>query len=172
MTTYIALLRAINVGGTGLLPMKDLSAMCEKLGCRDVRTYIQSGNVVFTSSLSEEAVRKRLEEALAAKMGKPIDVMIRTQEELRTILSRNPFQNEDPGKVVVGFLSAAPPKDLMKKVVAPGGEQVKPGKREVYVYYPNGQGRSKLKLPLEGAAVTARNIRTAAALLAMAEQTS
>ena len=168
MATFIALLRGINVGGSGLLSMKDLTVLCSGLSFAEVRTYIQSGNVIFESNLSEDAVRARLEKALAAKMGKKIDLMVRTPAEMRSILNKNPFPDKEPAKVAVAFLGEAPPKDLMKNVVAPGGEQVKAGKREVYVYYPDGMGRSKLKLPLNGPA-TVRNINTVAKLVALAE---
>jgi uncharacterized protein (DUF1697 family) len=169
MGTYVALLRGINVGGTGMLLMKDLAALCEALDFQDVRTYIQSGNAIFTTGLSEEAIRSRLETALAARMGKKIFVMVRTPAELRSILSHNPFPKENPAKVAVAFLTEQPPKDLLKRVVAPAGEKVKPGKREIYVYYPDGMGRSKLKLPLDGAAVTVRSVSTVARLMAMTE---
>jgi uncharacterized protein (DUF1697 family) len=106
-------------------------------------------------------VRARLEKALAARMGKKIDVMVRTPAEMRLILSANPFPDQEPAKVAVAFLCEPPPKNLAKNVVAPGGEKVQPGKREIYVCYPDGMGRSKLKLPLEGAAATVRNINTA-----------
>ncbi|HUZ65645.1 MAG TPA: DUF1697 domain-containing protein, partial [Acetobacteraceae bacterium] len=82
MSVFIALLRAINVGGTGMLPMKALAALCADLGFGKVRTYIQSGNVVFESSLSEDGVQAGLEQALAEKMGKRIDVVVRTAREL------------------------------------------------------------------------------------------
>jgi uncharacterized protein (DUF1697 family) len=164
LATFIALLRGINVGGSGLLSMKELADLCSGLGFAAARTYIQSGNVIFESNLSEAAVRSRLEKALAAKMGKNIDVMVRTSAEMRSILSENPFSGKEPAKVGVAFLCEPPPKDLRKNAVAPGGEQVKPGKREIYIYYPDGMGRSKLKLPLNGAATTVRNINTAAKL--------
>jgi uncharacterized protein (DUF1697 family) len=164
---FIAFLRGINVGGTGLLPMKELAGLCSGLGFQAIRTYIQSGNVIFESSLSEDAVRSCLEKALAVRMGKKIAVMVRTPAELRLILSHNPFQSQEPAKVGVAFLSEPPPRGLTKNVVAAGGEQVRPGKREIYVYYPDGMGRSKLKLPLNGAATTVRNINTVAKLVAM-----
>jgi uncharacterized protein (DUF1697 family) len=160
LAIFIALLRGINVGGTGILQMKELAALCERLDFKDVRTYIQSGNVTFTSSLSEDAARSRLEKSLVVKMGKKIDVMVRTPAELRFVLSHNPFPNKEPAKVAVAFLCEPPPKDLLKNVVAPGGEQVQLGKREIYIYYPDGMGRSKLKLPLIGIASTIRNINT------------
>jgi uncharacterized protein (DUF1697 family) len=169
MAVFIALLRAINVGGTGMLSMKELSAMCSDLGFEKVRTYIQSGNVIFESSLSEKAVRATLEEALAKRMGKKVDVAVRTPPELCAILKDNPFSDAPPAKVAVFFLSSQAPRALLASVVAPGGEQVRLGKREIYVYYPDGMGRSKLKLPLTGPA-TARNINTVTKLIAIANE--
>jgi uncharacterized protein (DUF1697 family) len=169
LAKFIALLRGINVGGTGLLSMKELVELCSGLGFEAARTYIQSGNVIFESNLTEDAVRSRLEEALAANMGKKIHVMVRTPAEMRSILSENPFPGKDPAKVAVSFLCEPPPKGLMKNAVAPGGEQLKPGKREIYIYYPDGMGRSKLKLPLKGAAATVRNINTVAKLVALTD---
>jgi uncharacterized protein (DUF1697 family) len=167
LAIFIALLRGINVGGSGLLAMKDLAALCSTLGFDDVRTYIQSGNIIFQSQLSEGQVRSRLKKALATRMGKQINVMVRTPAEMRSILRKNPFPDKEPAKVAVAFLADAPPKNLMKNVVAPGGEQVQTGKREIYVYYPEGMGRSKLKLLLEGAAATVRNMNTVAKLVEM-----
>jgi uncharacterized protein (DUF1697 family) len=169
MKIFIALLRGINVGGSGILPMKDLVALCSGLGFQAIRTFIQSGNVIFESRLSEEGIRARLEKALAARMGKKIDVMVRTPAEMRLILSANPFADLEPAKVAVAFLCEPPPTDLSKNVVVPGGEKVQPGKREVYVYYPDGMGQSKLKLPLKGTAATVRNINTVSKLVALTE---
>ncbi len=169
MATFIALLRGINVGGTGLLAMKDLAALCDGHGFANVRTYIQSGNVLFECKLSEDQASRKLEKALAEKMGKPISVMLRTPAELRAILDGNPFSDEEPAKVAVAFLAGPAPRDALRNLVAPGGEVVRPGKREIYVYYPDGLGRSKLKLPLAGAAATVRNINTVAKLVELAE---
>jgi uncharacterized protein (DUF1697 family) len=94
--------------------------------------------------------------------------MVRTSDEMRLILKRNPFAHRQPAKVAVAFLHEPPPRDLLKYVVAPGGEQVQPGRREIYIYYPEGMGRSKLKLPLNSACLTSRNINTVAKLVAMA----
>lgn len=166
--TYIAFLRGINVGGTGILPMKDLVALCGDLGFASARTYIQSGNVILQSKLSEDGVRKKLETALAAKMGKKIDVMVRTPAELRSILDENPFPDREPAKVAVAFLAGPAPKEALRNLATPGSEQVRAGKREIYVYYPDGMGRSKLKLPLGGAATTVRNINTVGKLTELA----
>jgi uncharacterized protein (DUF1697 family) len=165
---YIALLRGINVGGTGLLPMRDLVAICEGLGFGSVRTYIQSGNVVFDCKLTETKVKKLLEDALEKRMGKRMHVILRTHDELRRILDRNPFPHEEPAKVGISFLDAAPPPSLLQKAVAPAGEKVQLGEREVYVFYPIGMGQSKLKMPLD-APTTVRNVNTVAKLAAMSE---
>ena len=165
---YVALLRGINVGGSGLLPMKDLAGLCEGLGLALVRTYIQSGNVIFESKLPEAKVKKLMEDALEKRMGKKVSVMVRTHEELRSILNRNPFKDREPGKTAVAFLDGAPPAGLTDKVVAPAGEQVVPGEREIYIYFPIGQGQSKLKMPLDGPS-TVRNINTVAKLVALCE---
>jgi uncharacterized protein (DUF1697 family) len=169
MQTFIALLRGINVGGTGILPMKELVALCGDLGFAKTCTYIQSGNAIFQSRLSEEAVRKKLESALADKMGKKIDVMVRTPAELRSVLNENPFPDREPAKVAVAFLASPAPKEALRNLVTPGNEQVQAGNRAIYVFYPDGMGRSKLKLPLGGAATTVRNINTVGKLAELAE---
>lgn len=167
MTTFVALLRAVNVGGTGLLPMKDLAALCTDLGLADVQTYIQSGNVVFRSRLSEARVRKMLETALTERLGKPVDVMIRTASELRAVLADNPFPEAPPSRVAVLFSPDPVPNRAVDDVIAPGREQVVSGKRELYIFYPDGMGRSKLKLPATFRRTTARNINTVAKLVAL-----
>lgn len=167
MTIFVALLRAINVSGTGMLPMKELSAICVDLGFEKVRTYIQSGNVVFESTLPEENVRAGLEQVLTRRMGKKVDVMVRSASELRSILKANPFPEAEPAKVAVVFLSHPAPKGMLDNVAAPGGEEVRLGNREIYIHYPNGMGRSKLKLPSTPGAATARNINTVTKLVAM-----
>jgi uncharacterized protein (DUF1697 family) len=167
MAVFIALLRAINVGGTGMLPMKELSTLCSDLGLKKVCTYIQSGNVIFESALAEKAVKAKLEEALAKRMGKKVDVAVRTPQELQTIIKGNPFSDAPPARVLVFFLPTQVAKTVLDKVVAPGGEEVRLGKREIYVHYPDGMGRSKLKLPFASQA-TARNINTVTKLIAIA----
>ena len=170
MAKYIALLRGINVVGANQLPMKDLVAMCCECGFLKTRTWINSGNAIFESRLSEAAVQKKLEQALAAKMPKPVAVMVRTPGEMRAALEGNPFPKEDGSKVLVAFLGGAMPADPLAGMVAPGGEQVVVGKREMYVFYPEGMGRSKFRLPLKGVSVTMRNINTVRKLVEMAEE--
>jgi len=124
MTVFVALLRAIKVGGTGMLAMKDLVALCEAEGFDNLQTYIQSGNVVFESSLSEGAVKAKLEAALAKALGKPADVMLRTVAELKAVLASNPFPNGDPARVIVQFASEQLEVGVLEAVVAPDGERV------------------------------------------------
>jgi uncharacterized protein (DUF1697 family) len=90
-TAYVALLRAVNVGGTGKLPMADLKVMAEAAGFTQVRTYIASGNLVFRSPLTEAEVKARLERQLATYAGKPVPVLVRTAAELAAIVAANPF---------------------------------------------------------------------------------
>lgn len=161
MTKFVTLLRAINVGGTGKLPMKQLAALCGDLGFDNVRTYIQSGNVVFDTALTETAVRDALVKALTKAMGKP------AAADMRAVLKANPFPDKQGAKVAVAFLSGAMPRSALDDVVAPGGEDVRPGKGVVYIYYPDGMGRSKLKLPKALGVVTVRNINTVGKLVEM-----
>lgn len=157
----------MNVGGTGKLAMTELAGLCAAAGFKRAKTYIQSGNVVFESSLTEEKTKAKLEKALAAKMGKPVGVLVRTRGELAATLARNPFKNAPPNRVIVLFLDETPPKNALDDVVCPGGEAVQIVGREVFVHFPDGQGTSKLKLPLTKVG-TGRNVNTVAKLAAMA----
>jgi uncharacterized protein (DUF1697 family) len=169
MASFVALLRAINVGGTGILSMSDLRELCEAAGFRQVRTYIQSGNLVFTSPLAEAKVKAKLERALAAKLGKPVGVLLRSAAELDAVQKENPFPKAPPNRVIVLFLDQAPPKTALATLKIPGGEEVVLRGREIFVHYPVGQGPSKLKLPFakEG---TGRNLNTIAKLAGMAHE--
>ncbi|HET6305764.1 MAG TPA: DUF1697 domain-containing protein [Rhodopila sp.] len=168
MTGFVALLRAVNVGGTGMLPMDVLRSLCVELGLENVRTYIQSGNVVFESGMAERALEARLEEALFARMGKHVGVLIRTASALRAIVDANPFPEANPAQVGVVFLREPAPGGLLNGLVVPGREDARPVGREIFVHYPDGMGRSKLKLPPEAAKGTTRNLNTVARLAAMA----
>lgn len=167
MTTYIALLRAVNVGGTGKLPMTELKAMCETAGFTHVRTYIASGNVVFDSTLTAAAVTKKLAASLDDYAGKPVGVMIRTGLEMAAVLAANPFTDAAPNLTFAIFLDAPPPGDALDSVRGKQDELLAMGTREIYVTYPGGSGASKLKIPA-AALGTARNMNTIAKLAEMA----
>lgn len=169
MTVFVALLRAVNVGGTGKLPMADLRAMAEEQGFRDVATYIQSGNLIFTTELTRQEARARLEEALAGHFGKSSRVLLRTAEELQSLSARNPFADAVPNQVLITFLPEEAPADALEHMVAPDGEEAAVLGSEIAVHFPNGMGRSKMKLPALKPG-TARNLNTVRKLLEMARQ--
>jgi uncharacterized protein (DUF1697 family) len=166
MTSYIALLRAVNVGGTGKLPMADLKALCVDAGFDKVQTYIASGNIVFESQEPAAQVKSALESRLHAYAKKPIDVFLRTAAELRSVLAANPFKKPEPKFVYAFFLGEKPPPNAATNVKHRVDEEIHPGKRELYVYYPQGMGQSKMVIPA-AARGTARNMNTVAKLLAM-----
>lgn len=165
MTAFVALLRAVNVGGTGRLPMEDLRALCAAAGFADVRTYIASGNVVFQSDAPEATVKARLEQALRAYAGKPVGVAVRTGAQMAAVLAANPFSWAPPNRTVAIFLDAPPPADLLTGVTGLQAEEIAAGVREIYVRYGEGMGTSKLKIPAAKAG-TARNMNTVAKLAA------
>jgi uncharacterized protein (DUF1697 family) len=167
MTVYIALLRAVNVGGTGKLPMAELKAMCEAAGFKNVRTYIASGNVLFESSTTEARVKSLLEAHLKVYAGKPVGVVVRTVRELAAVLKANPFPKAAPNRTVAIFLDEAPPSGALKHATGSAGEEMRLGAREIYVHYGDGMADSKLKIPAAKAG-TARNINTIGALVKLA----
>lgn len=166
MGRLIGLSRAVNVGGTGKLPMADLKAMCGELGFSDPRTLLASGNVVFDTNLSAVEAKRALEERLAVYAGKPVGVMIRTPDEMAAILSANPFPDAAPDKLHVIFLDDPPPADALEAMRGRTDEAVALGIRELYVHYPSGSGRSKLVIPAAKNG-TARNWSTVTKLAAM-----
>ncbi len=139
--------------------MSELRDLCRGLGFGDVRTYIQSGNLVLTSDLDIDGVKRVLEEALEERMGKPVGVLVRTPVEMASVLERNPYPDAPPNRVLVTFLDEEPAPGLMDGVETPGGEEITASGREIYVHFPNGQGRSRLKLPMARVG-TARNLNT------------
>jgi uncharacterized protein (DUF1697 family) len=167
MTVYIALLRAVNVGGTGKLPMAELKAMCEAAGFKRVRTYIASGNVLFESGATEARVKSLLEARLKSYAGKPVDVVVRAASELETVLKANPFPRAAPNRTVAIFLDDAPPADALKHATGRANEEMRLGAREIYVHYGDGMASSKLKIPAAKAG-TARNLNTIDALVKLA----
>ena len=169
MTAWVALLRAVNVGGTGKLPMNELKAMCEELGFADVRTYIASGNVVFSSRKSEAAIKSALEKRLADYAGKPVGVLVRNAEEMAQVAAQNPFPKLAPNRTMALFLDQAPPADTLAAVRGQKDEKIRLGKREIYIHYGDGMGRSKLVIPAAKNG-TARNMNTVATLAKMAAE--
>lgn len=167
MARYVALLRAINVGGTGKLRMTELRATCVDAGFTAVATYIASGNVVFQSRLGARAVQAELERRLQALLGKPVGVMLRTDAEMQAIVAQNPFPRAAANLVYTFFFADVLPRNAFENVTGRSDEVLRLGRREIYVHYPVGMGKSKLKIPLAKTG-TARNMNTVAALAGMA----
>ncbi len=174
--TYIALLRAVNVAGHQMVAMADLRDLLVDLGCTEVRSLLQSGNLAFKSQLRKpQQVEQLLESSAATRLGLQTEFFVRSAEEWSGIVADNPFSAEakdDPGHLVVVALKSAPDRarfaELQQSIV--GRELVRPHGREAYITYPDGQGRSRLtnaviekKLGTRG---TARNWNTVLKLLA------
>jgi uncharacterized protein (DUF1697 family) len=173
----VAFLRAVNVGGTGKLPMAELKALAVDIGLREPRTLLQSGNLVFEAgSKSAATLEKLLEREVAARFGITPDVIVRTGDALKAAMARNPFTKEaasDPARLHVQFLKAATSAVQVASLAAAikGREVVKGAGSEVFIYYPDGMADTKLTgAVIErhlGARGTARNWNTVTKLAEM-----
>ena len=164
MTRWVALLRAVNVGGTGKLPMAELKALCEELGFAGVRTYIASGNVVLSSALDETGVRAALEAALQERYGKPIGVLVRSGADMAAAVAANPWPDRPGNRVVALFTDAPPSLDGLR---GQQGERLALGPRALFIDYGEGMADSKLVVPASKTG-TARNMNTVAKLAELA----
>lgn len=169
---YIALLRAVNVGGTGKLPMSDLKLMCEDIGFQRVRTYIASGNVLFDSRLSAAKAKAALEARLFSYAGKSVGVVIRTVEEMAGVLAHNPFAEMPGNRVVAIFMDDVLTTAALSQATGQRDEKIAFGQnlrsaREIYVHYGDGIADSKLKIAAAKSG-TARNMNTVAKLAELA----
>jgi uncharacterized protein (DUF1697 family) len=171
MPRQIALLRGINVGGNKRVEMARLRALMEELGHRDVRTYVNSGNVVFSGRPRSE---RQLEAALAETFGFDVPVVLRSRDELADIVRANPLREiaTDPAKHLVVFCAADAATDLDPADFAPETFRVRG--REVYLWAPGGIGTSPLAKALANKSLgdksTARNWRTVEKLLELADE--
>ncbi|MBP1850161.1 DUF1697 domain-containing protein [Rhizobium halophytocola] len=167
MTVHVALIRALNVGGTAKMPMTMLKAIATDIGLKDVTTYIQSGNLVFRDRGKPDEIAAMLSTALGLVLGSPPEVFIRSTQELESIIADNPFDRYEPSKVLVSFFPRRLPDNALDGASAPDGEETVLHGREIYVHFPGGSGTSRLKLPVLKRG-TARNINTIAKLAEMA----
>ncbi len=150
MPTFISLFRGINVGGNHKIKMNDLKKLYYELGLEDVQTYIQSGNVVFKSADSDVThIHQQIVESIAQTFGFRVEIIVRTSTELQDIIAKNPFQGQQEKAtqwVTVMFLTTTPEKaaqeNLLKTYVGP--EEIFFLDKEIYIYYTEGMGRSKL----------------------------
>ena len=170
MTAYVALLRGVNLLGVSTLKMADLKAIAGKLGLEQARTYIASGNLLFTSDKPEEPLRRALEQELKAHMGRDLRVMLRSASEMAAVAKANPFPEFAANRVQAFFLNEAPPKDLLDSARNQDDERIAAGEREVFVAYgEKGIGKSRLRLPAAEAG-TARNMNTVRKLAELAKE--
>ena len=159
MTAYVALVRAVNVSGTGKLPKEELQAMGEACGFDKVRTFINSGNLLLTSDLAESTVRKRVEEKLSAFFGRPVPAFIRNAKEMAEVAGDNPFKQDKPNRVVAYFIDEKPAKAMIDEARDIADERVALGPRVIYIAYGDGMANSKLKIPAARKG-TARNMNS------------
>jgi uncharacterized protein (DUF1697 family) len=177
MKTYAALLRAINLGARNKVAMSELRDLFVGLGCEDVTTYVQSGNVVFRSAVGSAAeMTRKIEQRIARDLGLTLTVLVRTEAELAKVAAGNPFERDaaDVGHLHVTFLAGAPERTRVRELGAgyEGPDAFAVVGREVYLHCPNGYGRSKLSNAfLEkrlGTAGTTRNWKTVTKLAELA----
>jgi len=172
MASYVAMLRGINVGGRATVAMADLRTLFTDLGYGDVRTYIQSGNVVFRTPGRAAVLSTAIEERLEGSLGLPLKVVLRTNAQLVKALDRNPLAGggRDSAKLHISFLAGAPT-SARARAIDPGAylpDEFRIVGREVYVHCPDGYGRTKLNNGFFERALdvvaTTRNLQTVAEL--------
>ena len=177
MARLVVLLRGINIGSRNRISMPELRGALEDAGYDDVRTYLQSGNVVLTSTASAKKVARECERLIADRFGLEIGVVARTRNELAEVVKRNPLARvaKDPKRYQVSFLERKPTAEIVRelKSVAADREEVVSIGREIYAWHPAGVARSKLWAQLAGknlgVTATARNWTTVTKLLELAD---
>lgn len=180
---FIAFLRGINVGGKGMIPMAELKMLFAKEGYLDTKTLLQSGNVVFKTkaAATPEALEKKIAAAIAKRFAAEIKVMVRTPDELKKVVGRNPFADaarDDPSHLIVDFLSDRPSAAAAKAMLALApkfpNEPFKLDGREFFVHYSRDIGHSKFTNVIIdktlGVSGTARNWNTVNKLIALADE--
>lgn len=176
MTTYIALFRGINVGGKNSLPMKELVAILEALGARNVKTYIQSGNAVFQSGEKEGShLSQKIAAGIKNSRGFDPHVLVLGLDEIEKAIADNPFPDaeSDPGSLHIGFLASTPENPDLKKLASlkKESERFHLKGKVFYIHAPEGVGRSKLAANSEkllGVPMTDRNWRTVCKIMELA----
>jgi uncharacterized protein (DUF1697 family) len=175
-STYVALLRGINLGARNKVAMADLRALLAELGAADVATYLQSGNAVFKSAGRRGELAAAVEQGLRRDLGVDVKVLLRTRKELESVVGANPFARRDAKALHVTFLDGKPEATKVKRLDARRSEpdEFRVVGREVYLHCPNGYGRSKLSNAYFekelGVAATTRNWKTVTALAELASR--
>jgi uncharacterized protein (DUF1697 family) len=161
MTAYVGLIRAVNVSGTGKLPKEDLKAIGEACGFDNCRTFINSGNLLFTSDLAEAEIKERMEDKIADYFGRPVPVYVRSAQEMADAVARDPFTDDKPSRRFAHFIDEEPMQVMLDEARGVAGERMARGPRLIYVSYGEGIGKTKLKLPAVKRG-TARNMNSVA----------
>lgn len=161
MTSFVAMLRAVNVAGTGKLPMTELKAIGEECGFTNVRTFIASGNLLFDSHLDETEVAQRVGDKVEAFFGKKVPVFVRSAAEIAAVLAGNPFPDDKPSRVMAHFIAETPTTAMLAEARDVSGERLAIGPRMIYVSYGEGIGNTRLNLPALRHG-TARNLNSVA----------
>lgn len=180
MAVLISMLRGVNVGAHNRIKMDALREVYSSLGLEDPRTYVQSGNVIFrTKERNSPQLAKKIQAAFEKKFGFKPEIILRTADELRTALATSPFakrESLEPGKILVTFLTSDPPGDAAAGLanLKRFPEEVHLKGRELYIYFPNGAGKSKLPWSAVEKMVkvtgTARNLNSVTKMLQIAEE--
>lgn len=180
MTVVISMLRGVNVGGHNKIKMDALRALYESLKFEDVATFIQSGNVVFRTKERDMAkAGRRIGDEIEKSFGFRPEVILRTAEEMRGVVARNPFaerKDVEPNRLLTLFLAGEPDAEAREKVltVKADREELRVVGRELYIYFPDGMGRSKLSIAAVERALklsgTGRNWNSVLKLMDMAER--
>lgn len=180
MPTVIAMLRAVNLASHNRIKMDALCSMCTSLKLRDPQTYVQSGNVVFgTNERNLAKVSKQIADGIEREFGFRTEVIVRSTAEMRDVVARNPFAKRrgiEPGKLLVLFFAGQPGPEAREKIlgIKADAEEFRLEGRELYGYYPNGMGRSKVSTPIIERMLkspgTGRNWNSVMKLLEMAEE--
>ncbi len=180
MGVIVSMLRGVNLAAHNRIKMEALRALYASLELRDAQAYVQSGNVLFrTEERDVIALAKRIEDGIEREFGFRATVILRTVPELKRVIARNPFAERaeiDPRKLIVTFLGSDPGKEARRSVlrIKTDPEELRIEGRELYIYFPNGMGRSKLQLAgiekLLKCSGTSRNWNSVTKMLAMAEE--
>jgi uncharacterized protein (DUF1697 family) len=180
MAVHVAMLRGINLGPRRRVPMAELRTLLTKAGYEDVRTYVQSGNIVLRNPAKAAEVERELKTLISGRFGFDVPVIVRSRAQLAAVVKADPLGDvvEDPKRYQVSFLDAKPAPDVIARLEerAAGAERVIARGREIYAWHPEGVARSKLWNELAGTGLgvtaTARNWTTVTTLLEMASQPS
>ena len=173
MQTFVALLRGVNVGGHNKLPMADLRSLCESNGLKDVRTYIQSGNIVFRSKKKASTMEAEIAGGIQKRFGFAPKILVLPADEIRKAADSYPFPTDNHKFSHIMFLDAQPGDEAVRKIesMEQGPDKVTVGDRAVFMYFPNGVLGSRLELNkierILGVHCTSRNWRTVQKLIEM-----